>query len=272
MLPVSHFLLGLALATSATGEVLVFKEPAPVPALAFPIGNGRLGTLVAGETGSEEMALLAGPVSPEPDAAKPGAGFSGQALGIVQLDWLDAKLAATDYRRALDFQDGTVETRFKRGGAGFIATTFVSDADDLLVIHLRANKPGFLGFRLKLKQGKRVARIEDRRVLVLEGDDGKASEVRAWIYPMESEVSPGDGEITVRGEGEALILIAASADPAAIPLLADRMKAHGFGGPEHPDIFRLWHTLLDRHRSAHRKAMAGKPGDFASYLKLACGT
>lgn len=271
MLPVSRFLLGLALAISAKGEVLEFKEPAPAGALAFPIGNGRLGTLVAGKTGTEEMALLAGPKSTASDASKPGTGYSGQALGTVQLDWLDAKLEVTDYQRVLDLQDGTVATTFKRGGAGFTATTFVSEADDLLVIHLRANKPGFLGFSVKLRHGERLARIEDRRMLVLNGGGGNPFEARAWIYPMESEVSPGDGEITVRGEGEALILVAASSDPAVVPLLAGRMKEHGFGGPEHPDIFRLWHTLLDRHRSAHRKAMAGKPGDLASYLKLACG-
>ena len=277
MLPVTHSILGLFLAiflaAPATGEALESAEPAPAGALAFPIGNGRLGTLVAGRTSSEEMPLLAGPKSTASDKSRPGAGFSGQALGTVQLDWLDAKLEVTDYQRVLDLRDGTVVTTFKRGGAGFTATTFVSEADDLLVIHLRANKPGFLGFSVKLKHDAKLAEIEDRRMLVLEGEvaEGKPFGARVWIYPMESEVTPGDGEITVRGEGEALILVAASSDPAAVPLLSGRMREHGFGGPEHPDIFRLWHGLLDRHRASHRKAMAGKPGDFASYLEVACG-
>ena len=70
---------------------------------------------------------------------------------------------------------------------------------------------------------------------------------------MESEVTPGESEITVRGEGEALILVAATSDPERLPALPERMKALGFGGPEHPDVFAVWNGLLERQRKTAEK-------------------
>jgi hypothetical protein len=78
---------------------------------------------------------------------------------------------------------------------------------------------------------------------------------------MESEVTPGDGEITVHGEGEALILVAATSDPAKVAQLPDRMKTLGFGGKEHPDIQAIWTGLLERQKKS------AAAGDFAGYLK-----
>ena len=90
---------------------------------------------------------------------------------------------------------------------------------------------------------------------------------------MESEVTPGENEITVRGEGEALILLAAGRDPDTIKALPERLKPLGFGGEEHPDLFQVWTVLLERHKTAHQKAMAGagekKQAIFNRYLKLA---
>jgi hypothetical protein len=79
---------------------------------------------------------------------------------------------------------------------------------------------------------------------------------------MESEVTPGEGEITVHGEGEALILVAATSDPAKIAQLPDRMKALGFGGKEHPDIQAIWTGLLERQKKA-----SAAP-DLPAYLKV----
>ncbi|WP_193214760.1 glycoside hydrolase N-terminal domain-containing protein [Luteolibacter marinus] len=269
--PFSILCLCLAMGTKARGGDLSFPSPAQSKASAFPLGNGHLGSLVPGKTDTSEIPIFGSPRSEKVDPSQPGSGFSGENLGSFHLDWLDADKEVTDYRRSLDLADGTVTTTFKRGGAGFTWTTFVSATDDLLVVHLRTDKPGFLGFRAKLRQGNTSAQVEDRRVLVLDGrtDRDQPFQARAWIYPMESEVTPGDGEIAVHGEGEALILVAAASEPERIAQLPERMKAHGFGGPEHPDIFRLWTTLLERHREAHRKAMANHPHDFASYLKVA---
>ncbi len=230
----------------ARGEELAFPSPAVSTDLAFPLSNGRLGTLTACRTDTEIFPLLENPKSPAIDPAKPGAGFTGAKLGEFRFEWLDAEKEVTDYQRKLDLTNGIAVTTFKRGGAGFTWTTFMSRPDDLLVLHLRTDKPGFLSFRVRLQQGDTPAKVEDRRVLFLPS-------ARAWVYPMESEVTPGEGEITVRGEGEALILVAATSDPERLRSLPERMKALGFGGPEHPDIFAVWNGLLERQRKTARK-------------------
>jgi len=245
------FLLTLAFARA---EPLAFPTPAADPDLAFPLSNGRLGTLVPGSTGNEFLPLLEAPKSAATDPAKPGAAFTGKLLGEFRFEWLDAAGPVTHYRRQLDLATGIATATFKRNTAGFTATTFVSRPDDLLVLHLRTDKPGFLSFRVRLTQGDAEPAIEDRRNLVL-------PQARAWVYPMESEVTPGDGEITVHGEGEALILVAATSDPAKIARFPNRMKALGFGGKEHPDIQAIWTGLLERQKKAPAAA------DFPAYLK-----
>ncbi len=244
-------LLTLALARA---EPLAFPAPAANPDLAFPLSNGKLGTLVPGSTGNEFLPLLEAPKSAATDPAKPGADFTGKPLGEFRFEWLDSAGPVTDYRRHLDLATGIATTTFNRNTAGFTATTFVSRPDDLLVLHLRTDKPGFLSFRVRLTHGETKPAIEDRRILVL-------PQARCWVYPMESEVTPGDGEITVQGEGEALILVAATSDPEKVAQLPDRMKALGFGGKEHPDIQAIWTGLLER-----QKKSPAAP-DFPAYLK-----
>jgi len=261
------------------GEEITFDKPATGPEKAFPIGNGTLRARVKGRTGLDPMAIFPTggkhPATPQ----VPGNAFCGPAWFHFSLDWLVGREGAvTDYKRTLNLEDGTVVTTFKRGGAGFTWTVFASTPDNLIVTHLRTDKPGSLNFRVTLPTEQPAeAKVEDRRILVLKGkSSGKPFEARVWVYPMESEVTPGDREITVRGEGEALILLAASRDPGEIKVLPERIKPLGFGGDEHPDVFQVWNGLLERHKAAHRTAMEGagekKQAIFNRYLKLTIAT
>jgi len=268
-------LLSLAICRA---EEITFEKPAARPEKAFPIGNGELRARVKGRTGIEPMAILMKGGKLPATTAVPGNAFCGPAWFHFSLDWLAGDAAVTDYKRVLHLEDGTVVTTFKRGGAGFTWTVFASSADDLIVTHLRTDKPGALQFKVELPtEHEAKTHVEDRRVLVLNGTLGgkksKPFEARLWVYPMESEVTPGEHQITVRGEGEALILLAAETDPEKIKTLPDRIKPLGFGGDEHPDLFQVWKGLLDRHVAAHRKAMEGagegKARLLSRYLKTA---
>ncbi|WP_367873061.1 glycoside hydrolase N-terminal domain-containing protein [Luteolibacter sp. Populi] len=268
-------LVFLALGTLHAEEI-TFKTSAEVPEEAFPIGNGLLRARVKGRTGIEPMAIFPKGGRHPATPRVPGNAICGPAWFHFSLDWLAGKDAkVTDYKRTLNLQDGTVVTTFNRGGAGFTWTVFATAEDGLIVTHLRTDKPGSLNFRITLptEHGART-RVEDRRILVLDGTAaGKPFAARAWVFPMESEVTPGDKEITVRGEGEALILLAATRDPQEIATLPDRLKPLGFGGDDHPDIFQMATGLLERHLATHRKAMEG-PGDkkqeiFNRYVKHA---
>ncbi|RYD67071.1 MAG: hypothetical protein EOP83_03580 [Verrucomicrobiaceae bacterium] len=231
----------------AMADDLTFPSPAPSPELTIPLGNGALFTSIGGDPKYETFPLFTDLAKAEQpvDPKKPGLNFTGTSRAVFTLDWLDDEAPATNYRHRLNLTDGTSVVTFKRGGAGFTWTTFISKPDDLLVLHLRTDKPGSLNFRVQLtaKDGKETkAKVEDRRMLVLQDKDFAA---RAWVYPMESEVTPGENEITVKGEGEALVLLAVTTDKEHILHLPDRIKA--LAGEDHPDTFALWTGLLKRH-------------------------
>ncbi|WP_035601065.1 glycoside hydrolase N-terminal domain-containing protein [Haloferula sp. BvORR071] len=255
---------------------ITLSKPAEGPEKAFPIGNGELRARVKGRTSLEPMAIFPRggrhPATPQ----VPGNAICGPAWFHFSLDWLaENEGPVTNYKRTLNLEDGTVVTTFNRGGAGFTWTVFATGEDGLIVTHLRTDKPGSLHFRVTLPtELPATLKVEDRRILTLNGKSGgKPFAARAWVYPMESEVTPGEKEITVRGEGEALILLAATRDPDKIATLPDRLKPLGFGGDDHPDVFQVWNGLLERHLAAHRKAMenAGetKQQIFNRYAKVA---
>lgn len=261
--------------SSARAQEITFKQPAEVCEKAFPIGNGELRARVKGRTGIEPMAIFPKGGRHAATPQVPGNALTGPPWITFSLDWLAKDAKVTNYQRTLNLQDGTVVTTFNRGGAGFTWTVFATEEQDLIVTHLRADKPGALNFRVSLStENAAKSRVEDRRILILDGKSaGKPFAARAWVFPMESEVTPGDKEITVRGEGEALVLLAATRDPEQIAKLQDRLKPLGFGGDDHPDIFQVWNGLLERHTAAHRKAMEGtgekKQAILNRYVKLA---
>jgi hypothetical protein len=235
---------------SAMAEELTFPSPGALPALMIPLGNGSLFTSISGDPKYETFPLFTDLVKAEQpaDPKKPGLNFTGTSRAVVTLDWLNDEAPATNYKHRLDLADGTSVVTFKRGGAGFTWTTFISKPDDLLVLHFRTDKPGALSFRIQLgardtKETK--AKVEDRRMLALQDKDFAA---RMWVYPMESEVTPGENEITVKGEGEALVLLAVTTDKDHMPHLPERIKV--LAGEDHPDTFALWTGLLERHRKS----------------------
>jgi len=230
-------LLTLALARA---DEITFAAPAATPELGFRLAQGKLGTRVAGNTGTEILPLFESPGSP--------ADRTRRTLGELRFEWLDSAGPVRDYLRRIDPATGIATTTFQRGGAGFTATTFISRQHDLLVLHLRTDKPGFLSFRIRLEGGETSAIVEERRILAL-------PTARVWVFPMESEVRPGEGEIRVPGEGEALVFAAASANTAPSPPLRDRLAPLGFGGPVPPDLSVVWNGLLAAQQA--RQAPAG---------------
>ena len=255
------------LCSFAVAEELTFPSPAPLPELMLPLGNGKLFTRISGDTKYDSFPIFTDFDKPQQpaDPKKPGLNFTGPSRAVFALDWLDDKAPATNYKHQLNFTDGTSVVTFQRGGAGFTWTTFISKPDDLVVLHLRTDKPGALNFRVELaaktkNENGLDAKVEDRRILAVQYNDFAA---RTWVYPMESEVTPGENEITVKGEGEALVLIAATTEAAKIPLLPDRIKA--LANADHPDTAALWAGLLERHRKAYQEA--NKAATFAGHLE-----
>lgn len=161
-------------------------------------------------------------------------------LGTLRMVWTEHEFPVKDLKLSHDEPSGIAVIEWKRGTTSFRLSAFASDADDFLVIHLLANKPGELGFRVGLEHPEtKGAEVDNRREITLHGKDFAH---RLWVWPMESEVEPAEKTITVRGEGEAILFMATDLDndlEKSRQIFAARYEALGFVPGNHPDIIKL---------------------------------
>lgn len=106
------------------------------------------------------------------------------------------------------------------------------------VVHLKCNRPGLLGFSARLAGEGWASEIEGRRLLVGKKADDEA---RVWVFPMGSDVEPGEGGIVVRDEGEALVV----AGPGGAELMA-RLEEVGIEEDRTEDVMVLLGRLRER--------------------------
>ena len=108
----------------------------------LPIGNGRLGAMVFGETAQEriqfnEDSLWTGDGNPSGNYDTMG-GY--QAFGDLHLT-LPGHEAATQYRRSLDLGDAVARVTYQVGDVTYTREYFASHPDQVLVVRLTADHP-----------------------------------------------------------------------------------------------------------------------------------
>lgn len=166
-------------------EKLWYKKPAKVWTEALPVGNGRLGAMVFGGVKEELIQLNEGTLwsggpartHVNPDAYKnlllareallkeedygKAYNFSKKMQGyysesylplgdlIIRQPFNDA--APSAYYRDLNISDAISTTRFTIDGTEFTREVISTAADQVIVIHFSASKPGKLNFTVGLK-------------------------------------------------------------------------------------------------------------------------
>lgn len=148
------------------------------------------------------------------------------ADAVLRIDWLDGEKPASGFRS--ETKDGRSVTSWQRDGAGITQTVFFSEKDQVTVIHLLADKTGALQFKATFAEAKPSARRGELMA------DGK----RAWVLPFESEVAAEGNAQVVRGEGEAMIIVATGKQATAD--LLDKLTRKYCGEGENPDFTKLW--------------------------------
>ncbi len=169
--------------------VLWYKQPASVWEEALPVGNGKLGGMVFGDTQRERIALnedsvwYGGPRDRNnPDALphleqirgllKEGRLREAHTLSAMALSGVpetqrhymplgDLQLSfrygneseAKDYTRELDLLSGIATVTYSKGGTVYSRETFASFPDEALVTRLTADKPGSISFTARLLRG-----------------------------------------------------------------------------------------------------------------------
>ena len=182
---------------------LWYNQPAKIWDEALPVGNGRLGAMVFGGVYNEriqlnEESLWAGKRfnTNNPDALRdlpkirelvfkgkikkayklgnksllgtPARFRSYQTLGDIYLSF-DSLATFTNYQRELHLNTGISRTTFTIDGITYTREVFASAVDNIVVIHITADKPGAISTTIALQRQKDAQVKADTNQLILTG-------------------------------------------------------------------------------------------------------
>jgi alpha-L-fucosidase 2 len=182
------FAVSLFLLSNLSGATLWYQQPADRWEEAVPLGNGRLGAMVFGGVEQErlqfnEESLWAGcPVETYPEDFKENlqtlqemvlAGKAAEAvefgvanmtkrptsfrsyepLADLNLEFLHSG-EVRDYRRDLNLMDGLATVLYSVGSVRYRREVFISAVDDLVAVHLTADRAGAINLKVGLTRPK----------------------------------------------------------------------------------------------------------------------
>jgi alpha-L-fucosidase 2 len=242
--------LGNATAPSEPLE-LWYRHPANQWTEALPVGNGRIGAMVFGGINRERLqlnedTLWAGapydPVNPQAKAALPEVRqliFEGKyyqaarlisakvmSKPLVQMPYETAgdlilnfpdSASAENYRRDLDLDMAVTSVEYSANGIRFTRQVFASPVDQIIVVHLTADKKGAISFAASLQTPQKATiETESGNTLVMSGVNGSSQgikgalkfQVRARVLADGGTVSAASNSVSVTNADSATILIA----------------------------------------------------------------
>lgn len=141
------------------------------------------------------------------------------------IDFPPGEAPATGFERFFQAHTGQVCSRYRILRTTLTRTVRVQE--NVVFIHLIADQPGALSFRVTLEG----ARIEDRRQLI-------SPVAHVWVLPFESDVATEGRSISVTGEGEALVIWVFGAGGRAATLA--RLGARHDPGHNPPNPAKIW--------------------------------
>jgi alpha-L-fucosidase 2 len=80
-----------------------------------------------------------------------------QGLGTLTLDFAANAAPVSDYRRRLDIPSATSDVRYTQDGVRYRREMFVSAPDQVMVLHLSADRAGALNFVARLDRAERAS-------------------------------------------------------------------------------------------------------------------
>ncbi len=192
---------------------LWYREPAQKWVEALPLGNGRLGGMVFGGVEREhiqfnEQTLWLG------DEIDMG---SYQPFGELFVDFAPA--SASDYRRELSLDDAIHRVSYSANGVKFLRECFVSQPDQIMVLHFTADKPGNYSGTVQLTDMHKAAIRAEGNKLISTGalTNNLAYEAQVLVLNDGGKVDASNNRITVTKADGLTILLAAGTSFANDP-------------------------------------------------------
>ncbi len=127
-----------------------------------------------------------------------------QTLGDLTLNFKDATGAVTNYRRDLNLMRGYAHTQYTQNGISFTRDLVASKPDEVIALHLKADKPGALSFVAALSRKQQVKAHADGNYYVIEGQltfDKPGGGGQGLRYRSELGISIKGGTVTVTDQG-----------------------------------------------------------------------
>ena len=231
-------------------RLLWYRQAATVWTEALPVGNGRLGAMVYGDAASERLQLnedtlwTGGPYDPVNPAALgalpqvrqlidagayaaaetlanarlmglPKTQMAYQPMGDLLLDLEGVPGPVGDYRRELDLDSAIATTSFTLGGTRYRRTVFASPTEQVIVVHLVADRPFDLRIGLRSPHPGATIVASGSEVTLAGRNTERAGiagrlrfAARAQVRATGGRVEASGDRVFVRGARSATVLVA----------------------------------------------------------------
>ena len=197
---------------------LWYREPAKVCMdEALPVGNGRLGAMIFGTTGTErivldEDSLWTGDENPGGDYNHMGA---YQFLGELRIV-LPGHEAAQNYRRDLDIGQALAHVSYDAGGVSYQREVFASHPAQVLVVRLTASRPGSYTGQIELRDSHRAKTASADNRLSAAGalDNGLKYETQLVALHQGGTLRPEGGTLRFSACDSLTLIVGAGTDYA----------------------------------------------------------
>ncbi len=216
--------LGAGAAWPAGDLVLWYQQPVgntirgtapPFINEALPIGNGRLGGLIAGGAARErivlnEDSLWTGGENPSGSDNAMGA---YQCLGNLYLN-LPGHENLVNYRRDLDIGNALAHVSYQSGGVNYQREYFCSSPDGVLVVRLTADRPGSYTGSLELSDAHGAPTVCGKDHLAFAGalNNGLKYEAQLIAVPDGGSLQTNRATLEFKNCNSLTLIIAAGTD------------------------------------------------------------
>lgn len=144
---------------------------------------------------------------------------SYQTLGDLSIQWHDTLQPVTAYTRTLDLNEAIGRTDWTRNNIHYSEEVWVSAPHQVVVVRLKASKPGALNLDIALSRKERASVVATADALTmqgqLEGGDGTAGilfAAYAKVWSKDGQVLRNEATLHVKGGTECLIVLSAATD------------------------------------------------------------
>ncbi len=131
---------------------------------------------------------------------------SYQTLGDLLLDFPDPD-AVSGYRRELELPSGIARTTYTVDGVTHTREVFASAPDQVIVVHLTADRPGSVNFTARFDRRDAEMSVAAGKRLVMRGKLGVDYEAQLVPSVAGGSVEVKDGELVVAGADEVVLLV-----------------------------------------------------------------